>query len=127
MTRFLMTLDESVDLVSLHLVLHYLDAPLTAIREAARVLKQHGRLAVIDFAPHTLEQLRELHAHRRLGFMESEVSGWCAQAELSVLNVRHLPPVTDNGLTVSIWLAQKNAGVLRTVTKDSVSQREVAS
>lgn len=118
--------DESVDLVSVHLVLHYLDTPLLAIREAARVLKQNGRLIIVDFAPHTLEQFRELHAHRRLGFSESEVSGWCAQAGLPVLQVRHLRPAAENGLTVSIWLAQKNAVAANSAKSGALTDREMA-
>ncbi|MGE0724688.1 MAG: ArsR/SmtB family transcription factor, partial [Alphaproteobacteria bacterium] len=57
----------SFDAVTFHLVLHYLDDPAEAIAEAARVLRPGGRLVVVDFAPHELEQLRADHAHRRLG------------------------------------------------------------
>src|SRR5690606_21382355 len=51
------------DLVTLHLVLHYADQPGQAVAEAARVLAPGGRLLIVDFAPHELEQLREEHAH----------------------------------------------------------------
>ena len=98
--------DRSVDLVTVHQVLHYLDNPAAAIREAARVLQPDGRLLIVDFAPHGIEQLRETHAHRRLGFSENEVSAWCAAAGLTMVEVRHLPPAPGQGLTVSIWLAQ---------------------
>ena len=60
--------DCSVDLVTVHQVLHYLDNPAAAIREAARVLQPNGRILIVDFAPHGIEQLRDSHAHRRLGF-----------------------------------------------------------
>ncbi|MFZ5834870.1 MAG: ArsR/SmtB family transcription factor [Pseudomonadota bacterium] len=101
--------DNSADLVTVHQVLHYLDNPAAAIREAARVLTPDGRLLIVDFAPHAIEQLRDLHAHRRLGFSEKEVSAWCASAGLSIAQVRHLPPESSQGLTVSIWLA-RNSG-----------------
>lgn len=98
--------DCCADLVTVHQVLHYLDNPAAAIREAARVLRMDGRLLIVDFAPHGIEQLRDAHAHRRLGFPEQEVTAWCAAAGLSMAEVRHLPPSSAQGLTVSIWLAQ---------------------
>jgi len=98
--------DNSVDLVTVHQVLHYLDNPGAALREAARVLQPNGRILIVDFAPHGIEELRDTHAHRRLGFSGKEVSAWCAAAGLSMVEVRHLPPESPQGLTVSIWLAQ---------------------
>ena len=47
----------SVDLAIVHQVLHYLDNPARALREAARVLAPGGRLIVVDFAPHRCEVL----------------------------------------------------------------------
>ena len=97
----------SVDLVTVHQVLHYLDHPAAALREAARALKTDGRLLIVDFAPHDIEELRHTHAHRRLGFSGQEVSSWCAPAGLEVVQLRHLPPASPQGLTVSIWLARR--------------------
>ena len=45
----------SFDLVVVHQVLHYLDDPARALREAARLVAPGGRLLVVDFAPHGLE------------------------------------------------------------------------
>ena len=41
--------DQSVDLATLHLVLHYSDDPRQVIEEAARVLRPNGRLVIVDF------------------------------------------------------------------------------
>jgi demethylmenaquinone methyltransferase/2-methoxy-6-polyprenyl-1,4-benzoquinol methylase/ArsR family transcriptional regulator len=95
------------DLVIFHQVLHYLDDPARALREAVRALRPGGRLLVVDFAPHEEEALRQSHAHRRLGFARAEVDGFLAEAGLQVLPGRDLVPGRDGGkLTVSIWLGQ---------------------
>jgi ArsR family transcriptional regulator len=94
--------DGSFDVVIIHQVLHFAQDPSAAIAEAARVLRAWGRLAVVDFAPHALEQLRGEHNHRRLGFAEDEVSAWCRQAGLTVQQIRNLP---GKPLTVTLWLA----------------------
>ncbi|MEK7246687.1 MAG: methyltransferase domain-containing protein, partial [Pseudomonadota bacterium] len=94
----------SVEVVTIHQVLHFLDDPARAVAEAARVLRPGGRLAIADFAPHAVEELRARHAHRRLGFAESEVLGWCREAGLDPLGVAHIP---GHPLTVTLWLARK--------------------
>lgn len=99
---------DAYDLVILHQVLHYLDDPNRAVREAARALRAGGRLLVVDFAPHMQEQLRAAHAHRRLGFAAAEVTGYLVDAGLEVLVQRDLEPARGEPakLTVSIWLAR---------------------
>jgi demethylmenaquinone methyltransferase/2-methoxy-6-polyprenyl-1,4-benzoquinol methylase/ArsR family transcriptional regulator len=99
---------DAYDLVVLHQVLHYLDDPSRAIREAARALRPAGRLLIVDFAPHLQEQLRAVHAHRRLGFAAAEVSGYLRDAGLELLQQRDLAPEQEETekLTVSLWLAK---------------------
>ncbi|WP_375453864.1 ArsR/SmtB family transcription factor [uncultured Methylobacterium sp.] len=95
----------SFDLVVVHQVLHYLDEPARALREAARLVAPGGRMLVVDFAPHGLEFLREAQAHRRLGFSADQVSGWLADAGLDTLETRDLAPLDRAQLTVTLWLA----------------------
>jgi demethylmenaquinone methyltransferase/2-methoxy-6-polyprenyl-1,4-benzoquinol methylase/ArsR family transcriptional regulator len=99
---------DGYDLVILHQVLHYLDDPVRALREAARVLRPGGRLLVVDFAPHSHEFLRDQHAHRRLGFGPDEIAGYLREAGLEMRTHRDLPSAAAGGdaLTVSLWLAQ---------------------
>lgn len=101
--------DEEFDLVIVHQVLHYLDDPAAALKEAARVLKPGGRILIADFAPHDLDYLRDEQAHRRLGFGTDEVTEWCATAGLHVAETKSLPPSGKAKLTVVIWAADKPA------------------
>ncbi len=94
----------SVDAVTFHQVLHYADEPAAAIAEAARVLRDGGRLVVVDFLPHDQEFLRSEHAHRRLGLDDREVAAWFEAAGLSPRPSRILE---GDPLTVGIWQAVK--------------------
>jgi SAM-dependent methyltransferase len=96
------------DLVIIHQVLHYLDDPARAVREAARALRPSGRLLIIDFAPHEEETLRSEHAHRRLGFSGEEIAGLLEEAGLDVIGRRDLVPSKKDGgkLTVSLWFGR---------------------
>ncbi|MEO4000183.1 metalloregulator ArsR/SmtB family transcription factor [Mesorhizobium sp. CAU 1732] len=97
---------DAFDLVTMHQVLHYLDEPGVAIREAARLMRPAGRLVIVDFAPHGLEFLREEHAHVRLGFSERQIAEWLDEAGLDLEAERTFAPTDDAGLTVKLWLAR---------------------
>ena len=102
--------DASFDAVVIHQVLHYADRPATAIAEAARTLRPAGILVLVDFAPHALEFLRDEHAHRRLGFSDTEVEEWCRATGLNPGSPRRLP---GDPLTVVIWTAHRPAAAAR--------------
>lgn len=102
--------DEVADTVIMHQVLHFLSDPAHAIREAGRVLGPGGRLLIVDFAPHSLEFLREQYAHERLGFSHAQVGQWLDDAGLALRQVRDLAPPSDREagkLIVSLWLAER--------------------
>ena len=116
---------DAYDLVIIHQVLHYLDDPARAVREAARALRAGGRLVVVDFAPHGEETLREVHAHRRLGFAQAEIAGFMNEAGLDVLAGRDLAADSAKGdkLTVSLWVG-RDARIVGDAVLDA--RREVA-
>jgi ubiquinone/menaquinone biosynthesis C-methylase UbiE len=99
---------DSCDLAVMHQVLHYLEDPARAFKEAARILSPGGRLVVVDFAPHDDETLRNDHAHRRLGFSHEEISDLVRRAGLELILHRDLAPDAREGakLTVSLWVAR---------------------
>lgn len=98
----------SVDLVTLHQVLHFAERPAEAIREAARAMAPGGRLIAVDFAAHGLASLRTEHAHRWLGFEDSEIAEWLANAGLEAAAPITLP---GDPLTVKIWQAHRPAEI----------------
>ncbi len=98
--------DGVADIVILHQVLHYLDDPQRALTEAARILKPSGRVLIADFGPHDMENLREEHAHRRLGFAEPEMQTMLSHAGLVDARLETLRADTHD-LTVIMWQAEK--------------------
>lgn len=121
--------DGEVDAVVLHQVLHYLDDPAGALREAARILAPGGKLLVVDFAPHELEFLRETHAHRRLGIEPEQVADWIASSGLQLGLHRDLKPgsgARDEKLTVSLWLISKPGNGAKDRRKRSKNKLEAA-
>ncbi|HMB12213.1 MAG TPA: metalloregulator ArsR/SmtB family transcription factor [Saliniramus sp.] len=118
--------ENAFDLVIIHQVLHYLDDPARALREAARLVSPGGRMLIVDFAPHGLEFLREKQAHRRLGFSHEQIGDWLDEAGLDCAFTRDLPPPEGirDALTVSIWLGQDRR--VRTDWPVQSKNREVA-
>lgn len=94
------------DLVTLHQVLHYLDEPSEAILEASRIMETGGQLLIVDFEAHKFDGFRERYAHRRLGFTDTDIFRWMAEASLSVSDTVTLETNPDRP-NVRIWLGKK--------------------
>lgn len=97
----------TADLVVIHQVLHFLSDPARAVSEAGRLLKVQGRALIVDFAPHSLEIMREKYLHRRLGLSDADMAQWASAAGLSVTDSQSIKPASDEGLTVRIWCLAK--------------------
>jgi ubiquinone/menaquinone biosynthesis C-methylase UbiE/DNA-binding transcriptional ArsR family regulator len=98
--------DNVADIVILHQVLHFLDDPQRAVNEAARITRPGGCVLIADFGPHEMEDLRNQHAHRRLGFADDEMNHMLRAAGLfaaagDTLTAQNTP------LTVAMWQAEK--------------------
>lgn len=94
----------SFDTVLLHQVLHFAQDPTAALAEAARVTRPGGRIAIVDFAAHEREELRDRHAHARLGFTDGALHTLLTEAGYDPV-----PPIAlDEGeLVVKIWLGTR--------------------
>jgi ubiquinone/menaquinone biosynthesis C-methylase UbiE len=101
--------DASFDTVLFHQVLHYAQTPDKAIAEAARVLAPDGRLLVVDFASHDVEELRSVHAHARLGFADEAIERIFAANGVTLSNVDTLE---GGKLAVKIWLGTRGDNVV---------------
>lgn len=104
----------SFDTVLFHQVLHYAQAPEAVLAGAARVTAPGGRIAIVDFAAHDREDLRQTHAHARLGFSDAQIEAMLRDAGFVPHETRAL---AGHELVVKLW-----TGVRR---EDSVAQLEL--
>ena len=118
---------DSFDLVTMHQVLHYLDDPALAIREASRMLRPSGRLVIVDFAPHALEFLRENHAHARLGFSDKQISDWLGEAGLDLEDSQDFEPrgAGEEKLTVKLWLGRDRRLLVAEPSRTAIARETV--
>ncbi|MCC5981754.1 MAG: metalloregulator ArsR/SmtB family transcription factor [Oceanicaulis sp.] len=101
----------AADLITVHQVLHYLDAPERAIAEWARVLAEGGLLLLADFETHGFEEFASEYHHAHLGFGRAELKSWLEAAGLTVRSLEPLVPAKqEDGLTVLICVAEKPTG-----------------
>lgn len=92
------------DTVLFHQVLHYAQDPGAVLAEAARVTREGGRIAVVDFAAHDREELRVQHAHARLGFSDEQMLALLTDAGFAADAPIALP---GRPLTVKIWTGRR--------------------
>lgn len=115
--------EEAFDTVLFHQVLHFAQEPEAVLAEAARVLRPSGRIAIVDLAAHEREDLRERHAHARLGFSDEQMLALLSDAGLVPQTPVALP---GNPLTVKIWTARRESAVPPTATKPKTPKGKTA-
>ena len=100
--------DGQLDVAIAALVLHHLPEPQRALAEAARTLKPHGRLLVLDMSTHEREEYRQSMGHVWLGFSEKQMSSWLRGAGFRDIHWRLLPPdPKTKGPTLFVVTARK--------------------
>ncbi|WP_394729716.1 ArsR/SmtB family transcription factor [Altererythrobacter sp. GH1-8] len=106
----------SFDTILLHQVLHFAQEPQQALAEAARVARGGAKIAIVDFAAHGHEDLREKHAHARLGFSDTQMEELLAASGFE----HSAEAVLDGGeLTVKIWIGRRSGGAEKDQGKEN--------
>jgi ArsR family transcriptional regulator len=87
----------SVDLVILSQALHHAEDPAATLASAAKLLKPHGQILLLDLLKHNFEKAHELYGDRWLGFAESDLHRWLEAAgfkkiEISIVAAEEQPP-----------------------------------
>lgn len=77
----------SVDLVILSQALHHAEDPAAALVTAAKLLKPHGQILILDLLAHKFDKARELYGDRWLGFAESDLHRWIEAAGFKKIEI----------------------------------------
>ncbi|HEV8423446.1 MAG TPA: metalloregulator ArsR/SmtB family transcription factor [Chthoniobacterales bacterium] len=77
----------STDLAIFSQALHHAIHPERAIEAAHNILKNGGRIVVLDLLSHRFEKARELYADHWLGFSEAQLQQWLEEAGFSEIEV----------------------------------------
>jgi ArsR family transcriptional regulator len=98
--------DAAVDLVFFSQSLHHALHPDRAVREAQRILRLGGRIAILDLGKHRFEEAREMYADEWLGFSEAELEAMLDKAgfsdvKASVVDKETEPPYFQTLLAVA--------------------------
>jgi ubiquinone/menaquinone biosynthesis C-methylase UbiE/biotin operon repressor len=80
--------NENVDLAILSQALHHAIRPERAVASAYRILKNGGRLVILDLLSHRFEKARELYLDHWLGFSEVQLHQFLEQAGFRDIEVK---------------------------------------
>ncbi len=81
----------SLDTALCILALHHVVDPGLVLASARRAIKPGGRLLVVDMVPHDRAEFREQMGHQWLGFEESDLARWLADAGFDSFRLVKLP------------------------------------
>lgn len=97
------------DLVLMSQVLHHATDPRLALKEAVRILKPHGTLALLDLAQHKEESFRTTHGHIWLGFDKNQLEFFFKELNCKTLVSEIIPSENevDKKLPVICMIMEK--------------------
>lgn len=97
------------DLVLMSQVLHHATDPRLALKEAVRILKPHGTLALLDLAQHKEESFRTTHGHIWLGFDKNQLEFFYKELNCKTLVSEIIPSENevDKKLPVICMIMEK--------------------
>ena len=101
--------DNYADLVLMSQVLHHATDPRIALREATRILKPGGTLALLDLAQHKEESFRTTHGHIWLGFDRNQLEFFVKEFNCRVVSSEIIPSenAVDKKLPVICLIIEK--------------------
>ncbi len=104
--------DASFDAVSIHLALHYADAPLDALRECARVTMPGGWILLVDFDRHDRSALTDQQGFRWPGFSDRAIRDWLGAAGYVDIETQSIQqPSNQDAPVILFWLARKKGSI----------------
>jgi ubiquinone/menaquinone biosynthesis C-methylase UbiE/DNA-binding transcriptional ArsR family regulator len=83
--------DRQLDVAAIVLTLHHVAEPRAALAEAARTLKEGGRLLIVDMQPHDREEYQREMGHVWLGFAPDVLESLATAAGLEAFDYVGLP------------------------------------
>ena len=98
--------DSEVECAILSLVLHHLPRPEEALAEAARVVAIGGSIVILEFEPHSNEELRRLHGDRWLGIEQSRIVTWLDNLNFKITKKERY--ILTDGIVLQLNMGKKN-------------------
>lgn len=97
------------DLVLMSQVLHHATDPRLALKEAIRILKHGGTLALLDLAQHKEESFRTTHGHIWLGFDRNQLEFFVREFNCKIIESEIIPSENevDKKLPVICMIIEK--------------------
>lgn len=78
---------KSVDVALFSQSLHHAKNPQTALKEAHRILRDSGRLIILDLLEHQFTHAKEVYGDLWLGFSKNTLHNWIEESGFSKINI----------------------------------------